>query len=145
MPWQSTNPTLLRTLLPEGAGWTAPCSCSSRCYYTPTVRSPGLPFPARIGKGGLVQRTHTRKEWAREIILKKVTPQSRKRLGHLGIKGHLWLAVLNPGQMGRFPHNLDFLRGDAGVGHTARKEADSLRSITGLACRNGHLSLSSSS
>lgn len=59
-----------------------------------------------------------------------------------------WLvrsSVLNPGQMGRFPHNLDFLRGDAGVGHTAQKEADSLQSITGLACRNGHSSLSSSS
>lgn len=92
MLWQSTNPTLLRTLLPEGAGWTAPCSCSSRCYYTPMVRSSCLPCPAPTGRGGLVWSTHTRKEWAREIILKKVTPQSKKRLWHLGITGHLWLA-----------------------------------------------------
>lgn len=66
--------------------------CSFWCYYTSIVRSPGLPFPAPIGRGGLVRSTHTRKEWAREIILKKVTPQSRKRLWHLGITGHLWLA-----------------------------------------------------
>lgn len=59
-----------------------------------------------------------------------------------------WLdrsSVLNPGQMGRSPHNLDFLRGDAGVGHPAQKEEDSSHSIPGLACRNGHSSLSSSS
>lgn len=149
MLWQSTNPARLRALLPEGAGWTAPCSCSSRCYYTPGVRSPGLPFPAPTERGGLVRSSHTRKEWAREIILKKATPQSRKRLWHLGITGHFWLAsqvlCTQPGQMGRSPHNLDFLRGDAGVGHPAQKEADSSHSIPGLACRNGHSSLSSSS
>lgn len=69
------------------------CSLSmcSWCYYTPIVRSPGLPFPAPIGRGGLVRSTHTWKEWAREIIL-KVTPHCRKRLWYLGITGQLWLA-----------------------------------------------------
>lgn len=41
----------------EGEGCITLCSCS-RCYYTPILRSPVLPFPAPICKRGLVQGTH---------------------------------------------------------------------------------------
>lgn len=73
----------------------------------------------------------------------KVTPQSRQKTDILESQDISdWLvksSTLNQRQMGRFPHNLDFCTGDAGVGwhRPFQKGQVPPKASQGLTCRNG--------
>lgn len=145
MLWQSTTSYPTLGFAPRGPG-----GAGSTPYVQDADASTDLLWGARFlqflclyGGGEACWEALTRRRnEPKETLWSTWLLRAGEGLGQPGIPGELWLAspvlCVNPGHMGRFPHNLGSSQGMlGGLVSPLSEGADSSRSTAGLTCRKG--------